>query len=88
MGVSYVNIFFLITLCLKALISTLSLQTFVPLVDKHGLSDEERPVPVEFVGDHERCIMINLLSLFFFFFAKCLYADVTIAPFTPKLKHV
>lgn len=48
--------------------STLSLQTFVPLVDKHGLSDEERPVPVEFVGDHERCIMINLLSLFFFFF--------------------
>ena len=48
--------------------STLSLQTFVPLVDKHGLSDEERPVPVEFVGDHERCIMINLLSLLFFFF--------------------
>ena len=30
------------------------LQTFSPLVDKHGLSDEERPVPVEFVGDHER----------------------------------
>lgn len=63
--------------------STLSLQTFVPLVDKHGLSDEERPVPVEFVGDHERCIMINLLSLlFFFFFAKCLYADVTMRDFT------
>lgn len=48
--------------------STLSLQTFVPLVDKHGLSDEERPVPVEFVGDHERCIMINLLSLLLLFF--------------------
>ena len=64
--------------------STLSLQTFVPLVDKHGLSDEERPVPVEFVGDHERCIMINLLSLLllFFFFAKCLYANVTIIDFT------
>ena len=30
------------------------LQTFSPLVDKHGLSDEDRPVPVEFVGDHER----------------------------------
>ena len=30
------------------------LQTFSPLVDKHGLSDEDQPVPVEFVGDHER----------------------------------
>ncbi|XP_078359061.1 uncharacterized protein LOC144643626 isoform X2 [Oculina patagonica] len=31
--------------------------TFAPLVDKHGLKDEERPVPVEFVGDHERAFV-------------------------------
>ena len=29
-------------------------QTFAPLVDKHGLKDEDQPVPVEFIGDHER----------------------------------
>lgn len=28
--------------------------TFVPLVDYHGLSEGDHPVPVEFVGDHER----------------------------------
>jgi len=29
-------------------------QTFFPLVDYHGLSEEDHPIPVEFVGDHER----------------------------------
>lgn len=31
--------------------------TFAPLVDKHGLKDEDQPVPVEFVGDHERAFV-------------------------------
>lgn len=52
------------------LISFIVLQTFSPLIDKHGLSEREHPVPVEFVGDHERCEEITIFENFWTAYSK------------------
>ena len=52
------------------LISFIVLQTFSPLIDKHGLSEREHPVPVEFVGDHERCEEITIFEHFWTAYSK------------------